>query len=349
MKKRVVVGLVSLLMVVILTGCSVFTQKPTEEDKPKFVNGKLTKEFHLKVVTPTDFNEIIIADQKGFFKEVGIIPEYTGTVRSGSLAQSVIKGDNHLFGSGHPSTIAAARKAGAKIKIVLHSMIDDPDPDKLHMTWFVKSGGAIQSPKDLVGKKIAMSGLGGCAEFLNGDFLSRNGISRDQVEIVVMPDLQQEQAIRQGLIDVAILHPPFNKIARNHSGLEVLTTSYQIGDAAGNGALSGLAVRAFSEDFIEQYPDVVKAYIVADLKAQKYINEHYDESLQVAADFLKMDVKDMAGNIYPNQKWLKDEDIDFWVKLGERNGFFAPGEVKASDLYTNALNPYYTGELKATD
>ncbi len=54
----------------------------------------------------------------------------------------------------------------------------------------------------------------------------------------------------------------------------------------------------------------------------------------------------MAGNIYPNQQWIKDEDIDFWVKLGERNGFFGPGEVKASDLYTNELNPYYTGELQ---
>jgi ABC-type nitrate/sulfonate/bicarbonate transport system substrate-binding protein len=345
-KRKWIFGLASLLLLVIITGCSVYTQKPTEEEKPKFVDGKLTKEFHLKVVTPTDFNEFIIADQKGFFKEVGIIPEYTGTVPSGSLAQSVIKGDNHLFGSGHPSTIAAARKAGAKIKIVLQSMVDDPDPDKLHMTWFVKSDGPIKSPKDLVGKKIAMSGLGSCAEFLNGDFLRRNGISRDQVEIIVMPDLQQEQAVRQGLIDVAILHPPFNKIARNHSGLDVLTTSYQIGEAAGNGALSGLAVRAFSENFIKQNPDVVKAYIVADLKAQQYINEHYDESLQVAADFLKINVNDMAGNIYPKQKWLKDEDIDFWVKLGERNGFFAPGEVTASDLYTNDLNPYYTGELK---
>ena len=346
MKKMLLTGFMSIVVLVFLTGCSITTQKNADDDKPKFVNGKLTKEFHLKVVTPTDFNEMIIADKKGFFKEVGIIPEYTGSVPSGSLAQSVIKGDNHLFGSGHPSTIAAARKAGAGIKIVLHSMIDDPAPDKMHMTWLVKSDGGITSPKDLIGKKIAMSGLGSCVEFLNGDFLRRNGISRDQVEIVVMKDAQQEQALRHGLIDVAIVHPPYNKIARNRGGLDVLTTSYQIGELAGNGALSGLAVRAFSEDFIKQYPDVVKAYIVADLKAQQYINEHYEESLEVAADFLKVDVKDMAGNIYPKQKWLKDEDIDFWVKLGERNGFFAQGEVKASDLYTNELNPYYTGELK---
>ncbi len=153
MKKILLTGLMSIVMLVFLAGCSAATQKTADDDKPKSVNGRLTKAFHLKVVTPTDFNEMIIADKKGFFKEVGIIPEYTGSVPSGSLAQSVIKGDNHLFGSGHPSNIAAA-----------------------------------------------------------------------------------------------IVHPPYNKIARNRGGLDVLTTSYQIGELAGNGALSGLAVRAFSED-----------------------------------------------------------------------------------------------------
>jgi hypothetical protein len=30
----------------------------------------------------------------------------------------------------------------------------------------------------------------------------------------------------------------------------------------------------------------------------------------------------------------------------EDDGFAQPGTIKASDLYTNELNPYYTGELK---
>lgn len=332
-----------------LAGCARSTATKTsnaDDEAPKFVNGKLTKEFHLKTPTFTGFNEFIIADVNGYFKEVGIVPEYTGVIQSNLLAQSVIKGDNDLFGSGHPLTIANARQAGAKIKIVLTSMVDSPDFDKLHMTWFVKSGGPIRSGKDLVGKKIAMSGTGSCAELLNAEFLRQNGISRDQVNVVVMRDEQQEQAIRQGLIDVAILHPPYNMIAKNHGGLDILTTSYRIGEAAGNGVAGGLAVRAFSDDFIQKYPDVIKAYIVADLKAQQYIDDHYDEALQKEADFLKVDVKNMAGNIYPSYHWVQPKDIDFWITLSERNGFLAPGETKASDLYTNDLNPYYTGELK---
>ncbi len=354
MKRKLSLFLALAVIILSFPACSKSsdTQKASSNDdgKPKFVNGKLTKEFHLKLPTFTGFNEFIIGDVKGFFKEVGIIPEYTGVLpQSTTLAQSVIKGDNHLFGSGHPTNIGLARKSGFKIKIVLESMIDDPDPDKLHMTWLVKSGGPIKSPKDLVGKNIAISNKGGCLELLNTELLRQNGISADKVKLLVMKDEQQEQALRQGLIDVAVVHPPYNRKARNAGGLDVLATSYEIGQKAGNGQLSGLAVRAFSEDFIKKYPDVVKAYIVADIKAQRWINEHYDEALKLESDFLKIDIKDMAGNVYPDRKWVQKEDIDFWIKLAEQDkltGFETPGAVKSEDLFTNDLNPYYTGELK---
>ncbi|TWH47532.1 ABC transporter substrate-binding protein [Sporomusa sp. KB1] len=339
-------SLILLVGTVALAGCGSQATVKTEEDKPKFVNGRLTKEFHIKAPTLQDFNEIIIADQKGFFKEVGIVIDYTGVVPAGLMAQSVIRGDNNLFNSGHPITIANARESGAKIKIVTHSMWDDSDPDKVHITWMTKADGKINSPQDLVGKKIAMNSLGGCAELLTLEFLRQNGITKDKVTIVTMPDKQQEQALKQGLVDVAALHNVYQKAARNHGGVKVLSTSYDIGKGAGNGPASGLAIRAFSDDFIKEYPDVVKAYIAADIKAQHWINDNYDEALQIAADYLKIDVKDMAGNVYPPDNYIDEKKISFWITLMENNGFAQPGTIKVSDLYTNELNPYYTGELK---
>ncbi|MDF2571875.1 MAG: taurine transporter substrate binding subunit [Sporomusa sp.] len=345
-KLTLVLSLILLVGATVLAGCGSQTVTKAEEDKPKFVNGKLTKEFHIKAPTLQDFNEIIIADRKGFFKEVGIVIDYTGVVPAGLMAQSVIKGDNNLFNSGHPITIANARDAGAKIKIVTHSMWDDPAPDKVHITWMTKDDGNISSPQDLIGKKIAVNSLGSCAELLTLEFLRQNGITKDKVTIVTMPDKQQEQALKQGLVDVAVLHNIYQKAARNHGGVKVLSTSYDIGMGAGNGPASGLAVRAFSDDFIKEYPDVVKAYVAADIKAQHWINDHYDEALQIAADYLKVDVKDMAGNVYPPDNYIDEKKISFWITLMEKNGFSQTGTIKATDLYTNELNPYYTGELK---
>ncbi|AJA49424.1 hypothetical protein CPAST_c33580 [Clostridium pasteurianum DSM 525 = ATCC 6013] len=360
--KKILVSTISLIFIIslLLTGCgkskatdSSSTSEVGDSSKPyigKLVNGKLTKPFNLKVPTQTGFNEIIIADKKGFLKEVGINLQYTGVLPANvSLAQSVVKGDNDLYNSGHVVTIAQARQAGAKLKIVLQGMVDSADFDKTHMTWVVRNDNKINSPKDLVGKKIAMSSRGSCAELWNSEFLRQNGVDVSKNQIVVMPDQQQVQALKQGNIDVAILHAPYNMKAKN-LGLKVLTTSYKIGETAGDGITSGLAVRAFSEDFIKKYPDVVKAYIIADLKAQQYIMDHYDEALKIDADYLKMDVKDVSGNAYPvDQKWLKPEQVNFWIDIAEKNkftGFETPGKVKATDLYTNDLNPYYTGELK---
>ncbi|AJA49425.1 ABC-type nitrate/sulfonate/bicarbonate transport system, periplasmic component [Clostridium pasteurianum DSM 525 = ATCC 6013] len=317
----------------------------------KFVNGKLTKPFRLKMPTPTGFTEeSIIAYKKGFYEEVGIIPEFTGVLPPNvSLVQSIISGRNDLFSSGHITTIAQARQSGANLKIVLTGSSDSQDPRKNHMVWFVKDGENIKSAKDLVGKTIAMSGKGSCAELWNSEFLRQNGVDVKQTKIVVMPDQQQEQALRQGNIDVAILHAPYNIKARNAGGLKVLTTSYDITQKLGDGRLSGVGARAFSEDFIKKYPDVVKAYIVATVKSQQYINDNFDDSLKIAGEFLKMDTKDMGGLTYPDQKWVEEKQVDFWINAAEKNklaGFETPGKVKASDLYTNDLNPYYTGELK---
>jgi ABC-type nitrate/sulfonate/bicarbonate transport system substrate-binding protein len=317
----------------------------------KFVNGKLTKPFHLKIATPQAFTEGIVADKEGFFKEVGIIPEYTGVLPANvSLAQSVIKGQNDLFNSGHVTTIASARQAGAKLKIVLTGSVDSPDLDKSHMVWFAKEGSGIKSAKDLEGKTIAMSSKGSCAELWNAEFLRQNGIDVNKTKIVVMADQQQEQALKQGNIDVAILHAPYSKKARNDGGFTVLTSSYKIAAGAGDGRLSGVGVRAFSEDFIKKYPDVVKAYIAADYKAQQYVNAHYEDALKISAKDLGVDQKDVSGNLYAaNQKWVIPEQINFWIKVAEKNklaGFETPGKVKASDLYTNDYNPYYKGELK---
>lgn len=336
-----------LTIIMAATGCSdASSTKQAESDKPEFVNGKLTKEFHLKVPSQSSFNEMSIGDRLGFFKEVGLIIEYTGQINGSMLAQSVLKGDNHLFASGHAMTIASARQAGAKLKIVLQGSFDNPDIDKIHLTWLVQKDSDINSAKDLIGKKVAINYLGSCAELLFSEYLRQNGIDRDQVTFVVMPDNQAEQALRQGMIDVAGMHSTFQMVARNRGGVRVLITSYEIGAAAGNGPSSSYSVRAFSEDFIRDNPDVVKAYIAATVKTQHWINNHYADALKMSAEEFKIDPKEVAGNVYPTENAIDPEKVNFWIKLMEQNKFIQPGSVDTATLYTNDLNPYLTGEAK---
>ncbi|TWH47528.1 ABC transporter substrate-binding protein [Sporomusa sp. KB1] len=337
--KRIVVVITLMLSILLVAGCS----KTVDEGDYQFQNGKLSQEFHLKVIKGGAF-DYAMADLNGFFKDVGIVTDYQGPLKGGTLVQSVVKGDLDIMHSGHVINVAMARQAGMKIKIVMEGMVDHPDSDKGHMYWLIQDNGKINSPQDLIGKKIAVANRGSCVDLLTYEYLRQNGIQKDQVELLTMPDVQQEQALRQGLIDVAVVHSTYSIAAQQRPGLKVLVSSYQIGVAAGDGEAGGLAVRAFSEDFIKKYPGVVKAYIAGNYRGQQWGNKNFEEAKQLWAKF--NDAPLSGGNWHATDKWVDEKKIQFWIDMMERNGFAKPGEINAKDLYTNDLNPFYTGELK---
>lgn len=322
----------------------------TGPDGRSFENYTLNKRYTLKVVKPTQYNEIIFADKQGFLNEVGLDVEYIGALpQNVSLAQAVSTGLVDVFGSGHATTIVNARQAGVNLKIVNAGTVDSPDFAKTHMTWFVREDSPIQSPADLKGKTIAVGSLGGCVELWNAELLRQNQLKAEDVKVtVVSSELAQEQALRQKQVDAIVLHGPNNKIAYEKGGLRILAKSYDIAEKAGDGSLSAVGVRAFTEKFIKEHPAVVKAYVTAVNRAQAWATANYDKSLEEAAKFLEVDAKLITGTDYTKSLWVEGDKIDFWIKSAETNklaGFETPGAVNSKDLYTNEYNLFYTGEL----
>ncbi len=315
-----------------------------------FADGKLTERFTLKLVRPTQFNDAIFADLEGFYDEVGLDIEYIDSLpQNVSLAQAVQSGIVDVFGSGHTTNIVLARQAGVNLKIVNAGTEDSANFDQTHMTWFVQEDSPIQSAADLKGKVIAISGLGGCAELWTYVLLAQNGLAAEDIEItVITPETAIEQALRQGNIDAAILHGPNNVVADNTGGLRVIAKSYDIAAGEGNGALSAVGVRAFTEEFIAEHPAVVKAYVTAANRAQVWANANYEAALADSAEFLDLEPELIAGCPYTKSLWVEEERLQFWIDAAEKYsfpGFETPGAVNVKDLYTNDYNPFYLGEL----
>lgn len=344
-KKLALLLVMGMAFSILAAGCGRSRAAEPAASSEKFVNGRLTQPFTLKVLRGGAF-DVTLADQEGFFKQVGLNVSYLGQLEGGTLAQAVIKGDVNVFSSGHVIDIAMARAAGINLTIVLEGMVDSPRADQGHMFYFVRDDGKINSAKDLLGKKIAISSLGSCGEIITDQYLKENNIDKSKVKYVVMNDTEQEQALRQGQIDVAVLHQPYSYMARQKPGLKVLVSSYSIGQKAGDGSAGGLAVRAFSDDFIKQYPAVVEAFIAADVKAQVWSRENFKTAEEVYAKFNGTPVS--GGNLTPTETWVIPDKIQFWINMCVNNGFLQKNAVKASDLYTNSLNPYYLKQLKIT-
>ncbi|MDP4145090.1 MAG: ABC transporter substrate-binding protein [Bacillota bacterium] len=328
-KKRII-SLVSLVVLVLasFTGCGA-SSKDTTADK----GGK--KLFPIRVATQTGFNEFDVATALGYFKEEGIEIKYTGVLQAGtSEVQTVVAGSNDVF-TGHPSTVAKAVLAGAKIKIVSPGMVDNAN--FVHMDYMVRKDGPIQSAEDLKKRKVkvAVAGTGSCSDLIALEWAKKNGIPEENLEFVLMPEAQQEQAVTQGLVDIANLHPVSYKKAHADGKLKTLFTSWEV---VGSPA-AGSSIRGFSDKFIKEHPDVVRGFIRALYKAHVYINSHQKESIDIVAKALDKDPSTLATFWYDENKKVQDSYVQTWLDLMKAHGQLkSTDSIKASDIYTNEYN-----------
>lgn len=296
------------------------------------------KLFPIKVQTQTSFSEYFIAEDLGFLKEEGLRLEYIGLLQPGTEITAVVSGNSDVF-SGHPNTVARAILAGAKIKIVAPGIVDNPTYP--HMVYFIKKGGPIQTAQDIRKSKrpikVAVSGINICADLLFLEWLSQNQISDARAEFVIMPDTQQEQALEQGLVDVATLHPPYWKRAEGNKKLAKLVTTWEITKNPGLGA----SIRVFSDEFLRKHPREVRGFVRALIKSHRWIDTHLQEAIAIEARHFNMKPEDVSPFWYDENDYIQDSYINDWLQMMIRHGQIKKGQLKPSDIYTNDFNPYY--------
>ncbi|MDQ0204513.1 ABC transporter substrate-binding protein [Pectinatus haikarae] len=278
----------------------------------------------------------IVADQKGFFAEEGLKVVYTGDTQPAQQIPSVINGDNDVGGGNMPNTLAVAINGGAKIKGVVAGTTDpapELDPRLRHMTWYVTPESGIKSFKDLnnIQGKVKFSTIttNTCADFLANNIADKSGVPRDKIEWATMPDIQAVQAVKQGLVTVAGVHPPYYK-SMEDAGMVKIADSFD----AGLGPEAGISLFYFKEDFINQHPDVVKKFSRAIVKAEKWSNDNPEEARLLTENWIHVPVS--ATHYYYANPNINPRMFDTWIKDLEDNKVIPAGKLKAEDLL--ALN-----------
>lgn len=316
----------SLVLVTLLTfiGCSKPAQNGASNNENK--TGKIV----IKYPNTPWYDAVYIADAKGYFAEQGIEINYVGQISSPQIVPSVAS-RNIDFGLRHTPLVAIARAQGSPLKIVAagtETLADYP-----HMRYVVRKDSNIKEIKDIAGKKVAINSFGACSEFVTREFLKMDGVKGD-VQFVVLPDAQQEQALVQGVIDVAIVHAPYSKKATANPELKELLNDYALQEG-----ISGMCPYFTHEDFIKEHPEAVKGFVTAVSKASDWAKGHENEAKKIIADKLKIKVEDVEPWNYYEHQIVKNDAAKWWVDYLEREGKIKPGQVKVEDLYTNEFNP----------
>lgn len=290
-----------------------------------------------------DIVAIDLAIEKGFFEEQGIKVETVGVAGGGAASiQAIVTGNADIGGAAMPAYINAI-KAGAKIRVIYGgvAMAHAKDPG---YSLIVRDDSNIRSARDLIGKTVAMGARGAMWDYGTKEYLRKNGVAIDKVNILIVPPPQLEQVLRSKQVDVVMIGSPISDNILEGGGTRRLASLYEILGAQDAGAGFGTIVR---EELIKKDPDLVKRLVAVYEKTDQWAQKNPAEARQVVANVLKkrnqnpIIAKYWKGPYLRNYGLLQDRDVQFWLDWFIREGKFKPGEVKPSDIYTNAFNPYF--------
>lgn len=336
------------LVVIAIIGVGDFfaqKEKPIEEDVT--IRGSVT-------TTPNELEIVEKLTGRDILEEEGVKfePITIQGGEGGTVTMQALIANNIDTSGGSISIWVNAVGKGAKVKILYPNTITNEEIS--HYTGLlVLENSSINSIKDLVGKKIAVNVLGAEADFIIRAFLKQNGLSKDQVQLVVVPAENQEQVLRSKQVDAAAWTSnggtQYDR-AVERGGVRRLsgTTSYE---ARGNQSMI-TAIHGFREDFVKEHPDAVRRYIKAIDTAKRLVWEEYRKDPERVKKAYAEIAEEKGGNpklaVYyrgprwsPEKQFISDNDIQFWIDNFVEDGILKPGQIKPSDVYTNEFNPYY--------
>ncbi len=151
----------------------------------------------------------------------------------------------------------------------------------------------ITTTDDLIGKKIGVTRRSG-AEFLLGVFLTFNGISLQDIELVDLKPSEMMEAISNGDVDAVFTWDP-----------NVFNIKEELGDNAisWSGGQDFYFVLLTKEDWIENNPVAAERFIRAVLEAEDYIESNSEESKEFVADRFDYELD------YIDYSWPKQEFV----------------------------------------
>lgn len=345
MKITKIIFLVVVVAVVAGAGWS-FTRNPSHAEKDVAIKvGEST-------TSPNSFELVQKLTGRDIIKEEGVtlerIPIQGGG--GGTVTMQALLAGNIDVAGGSISVWVNAISKGAKVKLLLPgSATEKPE----HSGLLVLEESNIHTIKDLVGKKIAVNVLGAEADFIIRTFLKQNGLSIDQVELVVVPAENEEQVLRSKQADAVAWTTSggaqFDR-ALDKGGVRRIpgTSSFE---TRGNLPLLTTS-EGFREDFIKEHPETVRKYLKAVDSARYIVWDEFNKNPErVRAAYAEISEakggNPLQAKYYRGPRWspenqfIADRDIQFWIEKFTEAGILKPGQIKPSDIYTNEFNPKY--------
>jgi NitT/TauT family transport system substrate-binding protein len=166
----------------------------------------------------------VIADKQGYFKDAGLSVE-SAKFDSGALAVPVLQsGRMDIVLSSTVSTFQAIEQGLDAVVLAPGAIVRMAPPDTT--TAVMARKGAIKSPKDLEGKRIAVNVINSTAWLHAVAWLEKHGVDRSKVRFTEVPFPQMNDPLLNGQIDAIVQVEPFRSALMASGNAEIVGWPY---------------------------------------------------------------------------------------------------------------------------
>lgn len=291
--KRIFTLLLSVILSLgILSGCS------EKNDLERLVVTYVTSPLNIPTMVERD--KQILSEN---LKSMEIPVEYAEITSGADQTQALASGDVQiLYGVGATSVILSAAN-GADIK-VLNMYSRSPKAFAMY-----SKNSDIKTAQDLKGKTIA-GPVGTNLHQMLVSYLATADMSIEDVNYVNMSIPDSKAGLDGGSVDVALLAGPI-AYAANQQGYNLVTN--------GEGLIDAIIAVAVTDKFYKENETVIEAFIKSQAEIATFMNENYDETVDIAAKTLDIDaqaVKDMYS-YYDFSTEINESDIEGFQRTAD--------------------------------
>ncbi len=211
-----------------------------------------------------------VAQEKGFYKQQGLKVKMSRGYGSSGVLKELVAGTNDL-GFGDAGATMLGRSKGFKAKLV--GVMYEQAPFLIYS----KKNSGITKPKDLEGKRIAMTAAD-VNKTLFKPFAKATGVDESKVTWVIVQPSAKLSTFLSGKADgtgfFVTLDPLMNKVTKKFGGYNRIMYSQHGVDIYSN-AIVGI------DKFIEANPGSVRGFMQALVKSYHFTFDHPEEATRI--------------------------------------------------------------------
>jgi ABC-type nitrate/sulfonate/bicarbonate transport system substrate-binding protein len=315
---RYLISLLLLSLLVVISGCT-SPSTPATQGSTNFpvVRWALFK----------NYDPVFVAQAKGFFTQERVRVDFVGQFASGpAIVQAA--GTNNVDGGQSALTgLINGVSHGVQVIGVADSQTEFTNAPL--QQWFVLQNSPIKTAQDLKGRKIGVNSLAGSFYYTFLLYLQKHGMTKSDVQFVVIPHNNQEQALRSRQIDVAGLIDPYSVHIQQQGGVRTLFRGV---DVLGENQFSLIF---FRKDFVNKNPEVVKRFVQAYQQAIQFIYTHPTEANSIISQSIGISADLTGVHHYTPNAEVRMQDVQFWINLLRQFGNLQDnGALKPTDVAT---------------